>query len=355
MKRKKVTIGVIVILVISAIAVLFLPLTFSYTTQSKVQIKPGLEWELSKNTSGHILTTFKNNINASVSSYSVTEFQRGDVVKFILKEEVLNRRTISRGDTIGYLFSNQEQLKLIELEGNLRILRSEYAFFTTGQKPEDIEKAKRQIHMARQELETQKRLMVRTSALFKDSVISGQEYDIALNEMKVKELAVSIAEANFESVSTGDKPEQSALIKSKIDAISQQIGQIRERINYFTLISPVSGQIAVNRQQPTEILETEPLLRVIDVDTMVGITPIRLSELPYFEIGNEIQLTADGKTGYIISIDNVAQSDWLGSTVYLTSLIQNGQDLMPGKVASVKAIGKELSLFDYILAIMSKR
>lgn len=309
---------------------------------------------MQKTIDGNLITLNRDNIKGSVNSFSITEFQRGDAVEFILKNDILDKQFINKGDTIGFIYSNEEQRKLIELEGNLKILESEYLFYNTGQKPEDVERAKQQLLLAEQEFETEKQLMDRTEILYKDSVILKQQYEIKLNELKVKELAVSIAEANYESVTTGDKPEQAILINSKMQAVNWQISQLKSRLDYFTVLSPLDGMIAMNRSQTTNIPQMETILKVLDIERKVGIIPIRISELKYFDVGSKVYLDIEQKQGTVIGIDNVAQNNWLESSIYLTAEIENAHDLKSGMITEVEIEGKALQLWDYIKAILTK-
>lgn len=318
-------------------------------------IKPWKQWELNRSADGKIHSVLRDHVSGSIQSYSVTEFQRGDVVEFARKKGLAPNSRVEKGDTIGFLFSNEEQLKLIELEGNLEVLKAEYNFFTTGQKPEDIEKSRRELNLARQQLETQQKLMIRSENLYKDSIIPIEQYEIDQNELKVKEIALSIAEARFESARTGEKREQSAMIKSKIDAISLQISQIRRRLNYFTILSPVSGILAIDHIPPIENAETESILKIYDNEKMIGIAPIRLSERPFFDIGNEVRIKAEDKSGRIIGFDNVVRENWIESSIFLLAELNGDKDLVPGKMVQVTAQGKELNLKDYFTAIFNKK
>lgn len=355
--KRKTTILFLLVLILLILLVVFGSFKVNYNVVSKVKIKPAMEWELSRTIDGNLITVYKNHITNTVNSYSVTEFQRGDVVEFKLNKDLLNKQSIQKGDTIGYVYSNEEQRKLIELLGNLKVLESEYVFYTTGQKPEDVDKAEKQLILAEKELETQRKLMARSEILIRDTVISLQQYDIDLNELKIKEMAYEIAKANYESVTTGDKPEQAELIESKIYALNLQIDQIKERIDYFTLISPIDGIIAKDRYegQLTDNLKSEMLIKIIDVNEKIGVAPVRLSDMAYFNIGNKAYLPKEKKYGSLISLDNVAQSNWTESSVFLTFKIEDAEEMSPGSFTDIKIYGAELELKDYIVNIFTKR
>jgi multidrug resistance efflux pump len=141
---------------------------------------------------------------------------------------------------IGTIYSNEEQRKLIQLRGQFDVLYAELEFYSAGEKPEDVEKASTRLQLAQQQLETQQRLMERSRSLYQDSLISEQQFELEANEFRLKEISKNVAKAQYRSAITGDKPERAGLIRTKIEVLKQQIEQLRARINYFTLVSPLS-------------------------------------------------------------------------------------------------------------------
>ena len=132
MKQKKVSIITISVLTFVVLYLFVINPKFSFQTQSKVIVKTAEEWELSKTLNGNITTSFKDHITNSTKNYSITEFQRGDAIQFVLNDKVFNKSRIDKGDTIGYIYSNEEKRNLIRLKGDLKILYAELEFFTTG-------------------------------------------------------------------------------------------------------------------------------------------------------------------------------------------------------------------------------
>jgi hypothetical protein len=86
-----------------------------FTTRSKVVIHPTEEWELVRAIDGNLISVHKNHLNNYVKNYAYTEFQRGDAVRFELNQNIFDQQRINLGDTIGYLYSNEEQRRLIQL------------------------------------------------------------------------------------------------------------------------------------------------------------------------------------------------------------------------------------------------
>lgn len=327
--------------------------SIDYKVRSTGLLLPAREWSLSRTIEGNLISSFKDNIQGSVNTYNVTEFSRGDVVEFRLNEKLFIKGVIQKGDTIGRIYSNEEQRKLLQLEGELEILGSELLYVTTGQKPEDVEKAYKQYLLATQEYETEKLLMTRTEELYKDSVIATQQYEVELNKLKVKELEKEVALANYESITVGEKPEQEILTQSKITALKMQIDQLQDRLDYFTIISPVNGIVMKNSTTGTSSM----LLKIYDTTRYVIISPIEIFERQYVKTGNKTLIKSkafdQGIEGELVKLDNIVQVLNSKQAVYSTILIEENTTQLLGEYSEVEIVCENISLFTYFKRIFN--
>lgn len=345
-KYKKSIILVILLAGILAL-LLLLPYQISYDVYSKGLIIPAHEWSLKRTIDGNLISSYTDNIKGAVNSYGVTEFQRGDVVEFKLNPAIYNTLSVKKGDTIGIIYSNEEERRLIQLQGQYEILKAELTFWTTGKKPEDVQEAERRLLLLQQKLETQKRLMERTEALYQDSLISHQKYELELNELRVQELSEKVAEAQFRSAITGDKPERAELIMAKIKALEDQIDKIKDRLSYFTLISPVSGMVVLNKG----LDNTELLINIVDTSAYAVIIPVELTERSYLKTNDKVEVklrnSSQKPEGQIINIDNVVQVVDGRQSFFVTAKIRNHESLVPGIFSEIKIKSSEVTPLEY--------
>jgi len=347
--NKKYTIGLLLLLLVIG-SVGLLPLDIPYTTRSKALVKPSYEWELLRDETGTLSSVFRNNENGLIESYGNTEFRRGDVINFFLNPGLKDGDFIEKGDTIGFTYSNEERMRLIELEGQLTILESELSYYTAGQKPEDIEWAQREVELANSVFETQQKLMARTEQLMRDSVISVQKYEIDQNELEVTRMKKVLAESRLKSLLAGDKPEQIFLVQSKIAATRLQITQIKERLSYLTITAPVSGELSSGKGY----LQKDLLLRIINRDKFIGTAPVKLSDRSHFNVDDEVYLIAPGKTkkyiGRIIEFNNVIELMQGEPIIYITIAFDEPHDLLlPGNLIDIEIKGASLNPRQYFI------
>lgn len=345
MNSKRIWIVSSIILFIAIIIVASFKIKIPYTIRSRAVFMPASEFNLVRTVDGNLISSFKDNIRGVVKSYGVTEFQRGDVVQFLLNPKLINQKYVTVGDTIGWIVSNEEQRNLIQLKGELGIMKAEFDFYTTGQKPEDVKTAKEQLELAKEQLDIQKKLLKRSTLLFKDSVIPQQEYDIELNKLKVKEIEVGVAEARYLSITTGEKKEQARLVSAKIANLELQIKQVSDRLAYFTFTTPMSGMILLQREN--EIGEN--VIAIGDTSHWVGVIPVQLKEREFVKITDTINF--NNHYGSIVGIDNSVKIIDRRQSFYVTGIWPFKDNIMPGTMAEVDIFCPKVTIKDYFLRI----
>lgn len=332
------------------IAMLFLPFEFAYNIHSVGLVTPMKEWILSRGQDGNLISTLKDNSIGKLSSYSVTTFQRGYEARLFLNPNLYHYSRICKGDTIATMFSNKDEEQLVQLQGELNILNSELHLYTSGQKAEDVQGVFQRVALARQELEMQRKMTHRSVSLFKDSLISTQEYETALNTLRTRELEVKIAESTYNSVATGGKPEQIQFISAKIESIKQQILQIKNGLRDFILVSPISG-VAVQKKNTYQTEEV--LVAVADTSANVILFPVSYEEKNYLAIGQAIEVAITGTfqkcRGTIIGIDNTVQIVDGRQAFFVTAILkEKNLPIVSGTLLKTTVLGEPLTVTKYI-------
>jgi len=350
--QKKKTLLLLTVLIVTLLLLYFIPIQIPFTIQSKAMVFAKKEWELFKNSNGNLLSVNRNNLSGQVQSFSINEFQRGDVVFFQIHPSLYSKTQINEGDTIGNIYSNEEQRNLIALQADLDILQAELELNKSGQKPEDIETAKKELALAIQEYETQQKLSKRSQILYKDSVISTQQLEIDMNELLVKEQRMLVAQAKLSSISTGERIAQLNLIQQKINGIQSQIEQIKTRINYYTIVAPISGKISIGRviDLSSSIPENESIFKIIEDDSLVIYGPIDLRYKKLFSINNTFTLNQDPTVkGYIYGFDNQSKIINFKNRIYITGSIPFIPEIEIGSIQEIDIKGNSVSLWNYLL------
>lgn len=339
-----------VLLIIILVSTIAYYVEIPYNINTKGIMIPAREWNLERLSDGSILNSDKNHITNKISYYSVLEFQRGDHAEFIVNEKVFSGKSISRGDTVGFIRSYEEERRLLGLRTDLEEQKGLLNISLSGEKQEEINAAREKLALAEQEYETQKRLVARMEALHNTRVIADEAWELAQNDYLVKKQNINIARAELERVSTGAKPEERELIRTNINSLERQIEQTENRIAAFNILAPFTGTI-IREQRPES--GSQSIIRVADLERMVVTFPVEYYQLNYIENGNLVNLRINSqRTPYpatIIDKDNTIQYIDRRQNVYITAVVENNPgSLMPNMLVNAEIVGESISVRDYI-------
>ena len=327
------------------------PSALPYTIDTSSLVMPASEWTLSRAQNGNLMSTLKDNRTGRLSAFSASVFQRGYQADFQLNPKIYHQPQLTKGDTVASMYSNQDQERLVQLQGELAVQQAELALINSGQKSADVEGVANQLALAKQELATQRTLTRRTEALHQDSLTSQQEYELAVNTLRVRELNVQMIEAGYRSATTGGKPEQVRVIRTRINSLEQQIQQIKQSLKELTVVTPVSGTVLLQKAaaNPTE----EVLVSVADNSAYVVLLPVNYLEKNYVQVDQKIEVAVTGTTqtaiGRIIGIDNTVQIVDGRQAFFVTALIEDkSAPLVPGMIVRTTISCQPISIKGHV-------
>lgn len=278
-----------------------------YKIRARGVIMPVEEWGLYQGTGGSLVQMQENHLSGVVSQYNVSEFQRGDIASYRFNEDLLQSGSVKKGDTIAWVYTSDIHLDLIALQGDLAYQRSLLEVYIAGEKPEEMAVAENRVELAQQELKNQQMQTARIVELFEQGVVSRQEYELSVNELKIREYALEIAQSVYQAMQSGRKREDIEVIRSRIASMETQIAQLQSHMGAFHLVAPISGQV-IRERNPSLQGGSEVILRVADFSSYVVYLPVDYYEEPYVETGQTVSFRSAsgllGSNGKVVSVDN---------------------------------------------------
>jgi hypothetical protein len=234
----------IIAAVIFIIAVLLLmPVGIPYAVPVLGKILTEKEWVLRQQDDGSLLVVLNNYKNNIISEYDVLQVERGDVLQFAFKPEIILTDYVSKGDTVGHVYSNEILRNLASLKRELVMAEEELRIAKTGEKQSLINEAEKAWQLAKERARLQNRILERQNELVAENLISQEEYEITQGTARIYEYETAVAQAQLQTLQTGDKPEQIAALESTIASIHNEIEVLKQRLARMTLISPISGRL----------------------------------------------------------------------------------------------------------------
>ena len=94
-------------------------------------------------------------------------------------------------DTIGFIQSSNAKLELAQLEKQLSIASGNLLINLTGTKETLIIQAQKELDLAKERSELQNKIYKKQSVLFKNELISEDEFDYEENIQKIRKITIS--------------------------------------------------------------------------------------------------------------------------------------------------------------------
>ncbi|MFP4367872.1 MAG: hypothetical protein ACLFQA_12325 [Bacteroidales bacterium] len=355
---KKAIAGLLALLIFVLVLVLIMNVSLNYSISSQGILYPGEEWTLERTPDGYLINSLKDNYNNSISDYTVTEFQRGDLARFILAPGIKEKEIINKGDTIGHISSQNEIRKKIELLGELEKQRVLLSVYASGERIEEVNIAYEMMILAKQTYEAQDRINERNRKLSERGHISEEEYEISETEYNKARQNYLIAQSEYQAMLSGAKQEQLEYVQASIAALEQQIDHIDELINSLIITSPIRGRII--RQQGTSGIN-ETIVRIAGLSDYILIVPVDVHNRSWLEVGQQVNFQphagTDSYRGSISRFDNSAQILNGRQKVFVTAKVEHpGSDhnFYPNMLVEVNIPSKPLSLLEYISRLINE-
>lgn len=293
---------IILTLIIAVVIIIFLPIKVPYKISSVAKLMPARQWLLSRGADGDILTTTIDNLSGINNSYQLTSFERGESMVLDINRDLRNGQQVNKGDTIGIIYSSNQQEKLIELKGELQVLTATLKASTSGVKRTEVKESRERLEMARSEYMKQQKIVERLNKLLKKELIAEEDFQTASDELTVLEKAVNVREAELESSLSGDKDEQINLLMKQIDAVENKISFLKKEIDsQNSIITPFDGRIERSFSQDT-------ILVLSNYKMGIALVPVSIDEADYLNEGDEIKFESTNSEEVLSGIVQTKQS-----------------------------------------------
>ena len=291
------------------------------------------------------MVTMQNHEVGSIETYSATQFERGDPIHFRANELLIPGAAVSVGDTVGWISSSDIRSQLVQLTGDLKTQKALLRMAKTGEKQPIIEEAQERVKHAREKFEEQVLIVNRKKNLFETKFIPYQDYEISQKTLELYEINIDIAEAQLQSLQTGAKREEIDMIFSRIDVLEKRIDVVNDRLEDYTIKSPISGVVLDGSFDGI-------LIKIGDISRNVVIIPIPLKMKKHISFQQDVEVKMFGSKknhhARIVKLGNAVQIMNGEQYFIATSLLESsGENILAGTISRCSIICEPVTLSEY--------
>ncbi len=314
--------------------VLFLPIAFPIAVDTYGKISPAHRWMLLRGQDGQLVANTFNYETGLSEGYGVFNFNRGSSVYFSVLASLAPGQVVSRGDTLGSVFSSEMQERLVTLNGELATARQMLEVTSTGEKAAVVREAQQRLDAAKRRMQEHQKVMARSRNLLTQNLISQGEYERVEAEANTLNDEIAIAATSLESARSGAKPEQLKLVHANIAALESEITSIQGRAASYTVTAPITGTISRE-------FSSDTLLTISDTSHYIATIPLRLQDYARLAGATTPPVTfwqqSTAVHGKIIGVSREIRSLRGEKVIIATARLDaSGTELMPGMLVKCR-------------------
>lgn len=330
--------------------ILILPVKIPYSISTIAKVKPAKQWLIVKGADGKLITTLLNNFNGNVENYSVTQFERGDVVQFFLHKNIHAGIKVNQKDSIAFITSNLSEIEITQLKSELAAALAELKLSQSKEKESVINTEQQKLEFAKKQFEEQQNIFNRQKALYDKQLISQEEFELAKSSLDLFRINVDIATERLSTVQTGSKAEEIEFIKTRIQGLQNQIKAVESKFQKYYLLSPINGIVQ-------RTYSTDTLMNIEDYDEMVAFLPVNKNYLNELKVGQKVfiknEFTHSEYEGEIYDPQaNENSSDEKHSIIIVKINSKNGFDSLGVNFYNAEILIDEYYPLEYIYSII---
>jgi len=266
----------------------------------------------------------------------------------LLNDDLYEKEYVSDHDTIGSIHSYEILRQLIQLEGELVVAKASLRTQLVGEKEAVIQESRQQLVLAREKADLSRRLYLRQDSLFRQNLVSQEEYELFQSEAKIAEIEANIAEVQLQTVTTGVKPEQIEMIEAEIRSLENDIRIRKSQMEAFNLQTPIGGRLYRSFSPDT-------LLSVSDT-SYVLVMPVKWQHHTELRQGQSVFLKGSKNarlSAKILRIEDTVKVLNREQVFMAVAVIEGDQrSIYPNLIVPCTVQGEPVSPFHYVMRLV---
>jgi putative peptide zinc metalloprotease protein len=163
----------------------------------------------------------------------------GKIAKIMVKE---GQRVI-RGQPLAFIDQREHEKNLKLAQQQLAEAEAQLRLLVAGAKPEDVEKAQKEVNEAQVRVDFSFLKARRFQELYKKGFIAEQEYEDVMRRKNLDFHELDITKANLQAVKSGARKEELEAKEAEVKRLQTLVDNFRKELSLTTLEAPVDGTI----------------------------------------------------------------------------------------------------------------
>jgi HlyD family secretion protein len=235
-----------------------------------------------------------NRIRVS-GNIEITDVQVGFKIPGRVEERpVAEGQMIKAGQVVARLDDKDLKLEIAQRQAQVATARSVLTELKAGSRPEEIAQAEAALERAQADGDRARLEFQRQKKLYEREVISTREFDQAKTGFEASEARIREAKEFSTLVRKGPRQEKIDQARATLDQAKQALGLAETRLQYATLLSPITGMVLSENVEPGEFVSPgTPIISAGDLSQVYLRAYINETDLGRVKVGQKVRITTD--------------------------------------------------------------
>jgi hypothetical protein len=258
---------------------------------------------------------------------------------------------IGHGDTLAAIISNEVSSNLDAARSQLERLQNELALAKSPPKPEEVESAQAAVNASQANVDQMVMEVDRNDSLYAKRLISKQQLERSQSNLNISKSILEDAKARLKLVKSPPKPEEVAVIESRITTQQANISYLMSQEAAQVIVSPIDGEVVA-------LYRRDLLIKVADLSAIEVAIPVKDNYLEFVDPQADVRLRVrtypssifEGKVTHIAgSAENAEFEDNRARFAVYAAVANDKSLLRDGMSGYAKISCGQASLYNIIL------
>lgn len=206
-------------------------------------------------------------------------------------------RRVGDGEIVCELQTQVIRIEIAAAKAQLRLAEEQLSELEAGSRSEDIAEAQARMDAAAALARQAKSQLTRILRLAKSKAASVDEVDVATAEADSTDRLFEAAKIVHQRLLAGPRIEQVAQARARVDLQREQVKLLEDRLGKHSLRAPFAGYVVEKFSEAGSWVSAgDPVIELIELDTIDVEVPVPASELGNLKIGQAIRLQSNRAT-----------------------------------------------------------
>jgi HlyD family secretion protein len=235
-----------------------------------------------------------NRIRVS-GNIEITDVQVGFKIPGRVEERpVAEGQMIKAGQVVARLDDKDLKQEIAQRQAQVATAQSVLTELKAGSRPEEIAQAEAALEIAQADGDRIRLEFQRQKRLYEREVISTREFDQAKTSFEASEARIREAKEFSTLVRKGPRQEKIDQARATLEQAKQALGLAETRLQYATLLSPITGMVLSENVEPGEFVSPgTPIISAGDISQLYLRAYINETDLGRVKVGQKVRVTTD--------------------------------------------------------------